>query len=203
MTPTYEDGDALAREMLSKMTCDQRWLLPEQMHERAVALAGPKDYIPWHKELPEPIQNKQVEDWGESPGDLFVHKDEMFFAGTMNGNVFITIQPPRGYFENIDKIYHDMYLSPPHHYLAHYRYIKHVFKADAVIHVGTHGSLEWLPGKALGLSQECYPDLSIMDLPNIYPYVINDPSEGTQAKRRSYCCIVDYLTPVLYQRGPL
>lgn len=80
--------------------------------------------------------------------------------------------------------------------LAQYRYIKHVFKADAVIHVGKHGSLEWLPGKALGLSEECYPDLSIMDLPNIYPYIINDPSEGTQAKRRSYCCIVDHLTPV-------
>ncbi len=71
-----------------------------------------------------------------------------------------------------------------------------MFKADAVIHVGKHGSLEWLPGKALGLSEECYPDLSIMDLPNIYPYIINDPSEGTQAKRRSYCCIIDHLTPV-------
>ncbi len=69
-------------------------------------------------------------------------------------------------------------------------------KADAVIHVGKHGSLEWLPGKPLGLSEECYPDLSIMDLPNIYPYIINDPSEGTQAKRRSYCCIIDHLTPV-------
>lgn len=193
---TYEDGDALAREMLSKMTCDQRWLLPEQMHERAAALAGPEDYHPWHDNLPEPIRNKQVEDWGKMPGDLFVHENEMIFPGTMNGNVFITIQPPRGYFENIDKIYHDMYLSPPHHYLAYYRYIKHVFKADAVIHVGTHGSLEWLPGKALGLSEACYPDLSIMDLPNIYPYVINDPSEGTQAKRRSYCCIIDYMTPV-------
>ena len=89
-----------------------------------------------------------------------------------------------------------MYLSPPHHYLAQYRYIKYKFKADAVIHVGKHGSLEWLPGKALGLSETCYPDLSIMDLPNIYPYIINDPSEGTQAKRRSYACIIDHLTPV-------
>ena len=193
---SYQDGDELAHEILSRMTCDQRWLLPEQMYERAAALAGPSDYMGWHEALPQPIKEKQTHDWGKMPGDLFVHDNEMIFAGTMNGNVFITVQPPRGYFENIDKIYHDMYLSPPHHYLAQYRYIKHVFKADAVIHVGKHGSLEWLPGKALGLSEECYPDLSIMDLPNIYPYIINDPSEGTQAKRRSYCCIVDHLTPV-------
>ena len=192
----YEDGDALAHKILSGMTCDQRWLLPEQMHERAEALAGPGDYLPWHGALPEAIRDKQTKDWGKCPGDLFVHNNEMFFSGTMNGNIFITVQPPRGYFENIDKIYHDMYLSPPHQYLAHYRFIKHIFKADAVIHVGKHGSLEWLPGKALGLSEECYPDLSIMDLPNIYPYIINDPSEGTQAKRRSYCCIIDHLTPV-------
>jgi len=135
-------------------------------------------------------------DWGEIPGDLFVHEEKMHFAGLINGNLFITIQPPRGYFENIEKIYHDMYLSTPHHYLAQYRWIKDVFRADAVMHVGKHGSLEWLPGKALGLSDECYPDLAIMDLPNIYPYIINDPSEGTQAKRRSYCCIIDHLTPV-------
>ncbi len=192
----YDGDDELAHEILSKMTCDQRWLLPEQMHERAAALAGPEEYLPWHEGLPESIREKQTQDWGEMPGDLFVHEQEMVFPGTLNGNIFITVQPPRGYLENIDKMYHDMYLSPPHHYLAQYRFIKHVFKADAVIHVGKHGSLEWLPGKALGLSKWCYPDLSIMDLPNIYPYIINDPSEGTQAKRRSYCCIVDHLTPV-------
>jgi cobaltochelatase CobN len=114
----------------------------------------------------------------------------------VNGNLFITIQPPRGYFEHQDAMLHDLYLTPPHHYLAYYRWISHVFKARAVIHVGKHGSLEWLPGKAFGLSKNCFPDLAIMDLPNIYPYIINDPSEGTQAKRRSYCAIVDHLTPV-------
>ena len=119
----------------------------------------------------------------------------MHFAGMQNGNLFLSIQPPRGYLENVEKIYHDMYLSPPHHYLAQYRWIRDVFKADAVMHVGKHGSLEWLPGKALGLSEKCYPDLAIMELPNIYPYIINDPGEGTQAKRRSYACIIDHLTP--------
>jgi cobaltochelatase CobN len=109
----------------------------------------------------------------------------------INGNLFITIQPPRGYFEQIDKLYHDQHMSPPHHYLAHYRWIRDVFGADAVIHVGKHGSLEWLPGKAVGLGPECYPDLVLDDLPNVYPYIINDPGEGTQAKRRSSACIID------------
>jgi len=193
----YENGDALAHEIVSGMTCDQRWLLPEQMYERACARAGRENFIPWHEELPASIRKKMVHDWQEMPGDLFVHNDEFMFTGTLNGNIFITVQPPRGYLENIEKIYHDMYLSPPHHYLAQYRYIRDVFKADAVIHVGKHGSLEWLPGKALGLSELCYPDLSIMELPNIYPYIINDPSEGTQAKRRSFCCIIDHLIPAM------
>ncbi len=193
---TYETGDELANKVLDRMTCDRRWLTMDKMAERAEAFAGKKLFLPWHNALPSSIKKKMTADWGEVPGELFVYKDKMHFAGFVNGNIFITIQPPRGYFENIEKIYHDMHLSPPHHYLAHYRWIKEVFKADAVMHVGKHGSLEWLPGKAAGLSQECYPDLAIMDLPNIYPYIINDPSEGTQAKRRSFCCIIDHLTPV-------
>lgn len=192
---TFPEKDELAHELLSRMTCDRRWLPPDQMAARTEAKAGAEHYIDWHRELPEPIREKMTVDWGEIPGDLFVHEKKMHFAGLMNGNVFITIQPPRGYLEQIDKIYHDMYLSPPHHYLAQYRWIRDVFKADAVMHVGKHGSLEWLPGKALGLSGSCYPDLAIMELPNIYPYIINDPGEGTQAKRRSYCCIIDHLTP--------
>ncbi len=192
---TFEDGEALAREMLSRMTCDRRWLTPDQMAERAEAYAGRDLFVPWHKEIPERIREKIVNDWGEVPGELFVHEDRMNFAGMLTGNVFITIQPPRGYLENLEAIYHDMYLSTPHHYQAQYRWIRDVFKAHVVMHVGTHGSLEWLPGKALGLSEECYPDLAIMELPNVYPYVINDPSEGTQAKRRSYACLIDYMTP--------
>jgi cobaltochelatase CobN len=192
---TFRDGDELAHELLSRMTCDQRWLTPEQMAARADAHAGPDSFEPWHQELPEPVRDKMKADWGDIPGRLFVHDGQMHFAGVRSGNLFLTIQPPRGYLEEIDKIYHDMHLSPPHHYLAQYRWIRDVFDAHAVVHVGKHGSLEWLPGKALGLGPACYPDLAIMELPNVYPYIINDPGEGTQAKRRSYACIVDHLTP--------
>lgn len=191
----YEDGRELSDAMLQRMTCDRRWLTPEQMAARAEASAGRDEFMPWHETLPPEVRAKMVSNWGKMPGDLFVHNDALHFAGLVNGNVFLTIQPPRGYLENVDAILHDLYLSPPHHYLAQYRWIRDVFKADAVIHVGKHGSLEWLPGKALGLGESCYPDLAIMDLPNIYPYIINDPGEGTQAKRRSYCCIIDHLTP--------
>ncbi|BBO92442.1 cobaltochelatase subunit CobN [Desulfosarcina ovata subsp. ovata] len=192
---TYADGDELAHDILSRMTCDRRWLAPDQLAARAEAHAGAEWFALWHAALPDVIREKMTADWGSIPGDLFVHDHQMHFAGILNGNVFMTIQPPRGYLENIDKIYHDMVLSPPHHYLAQYRWIRDVFKADVVMHVGKHGSLEWLPGKSLGLSETCYPDLAIMELPNVYPYIINDPGEGTQAKRRSYACIIDHLTP--------
>mgnify|MGYP000870752376 CR=1 FL=1 len=191
----FADGDELANSLLERMTCDRRWLSPDQLAERSEASAGRDVFLPWHEALPSTIRKKMTGDWGAMPGDLFVHNDALHFAGMRDGNVFLTIQPPRGYLENPEKVLHDMRLSPPHHYLAHYRWLRDVFRADAVMHVGKHGSLEWLPGKALGLGEECYPDLSIMDLPNVYPYIINDPSEGTQAKRRSYCCIIDHLTP--------
>ena len=113
---------------LQKMTCDQRWLPMDQMAARAEAKAGPEHYQGWHAELPEQIRTKMVEDWGEMPGELFVHDDQLHFAGMPNGNVFLTIQPPRGYLEQIDKVLHDLYLSPPHHYLAQYRWIRDVFK---------------------------------------------------------------------------
>ncbi len=194
---SWDKSNDLAKDLLDKMTCDRRWILPEQMDKKAEAKAEPFQYMPWHKSLPRQIQDKMNKDWGEMPGDLFVHNNKMLFSGLINGNVFLTIQPPRGYFEQIDKIYHDPLLSPPHHYLAHYKWIKNIFKAHAVLHVGKHGSLEWLPGKAVGLSNLCYPDLALMDIPNIYTYIINDPGEGTQAKRRSSACIIDHLPPAL------
>ncbi len=192
----YESGTALARELLDRVTADQRWLTADRLAERAEASAGRDRFGRWHDELPEQSRRRMVEDWGPMPGELFVDNDTLYFPGLVNGNLFLTIQPPRGNLESLEKDYHDMHLTPPHHYLAFYRWIRDEFNADAVIHVGKHGSLEWLPGKALGLSERCWPDLAIMELPNIYPYIINDPSEGTQAKRRGYACIIDHLTPV-------
>jgi cobaltochelatase CobN len=191
----YESADELTQDLLRRLTCDARWLSATQMAERAEAKAERALFEPWFSELPEAVQTQMRSQWGNIPGTRFVHDDQLLFAGHINGNVFLTIQPPRGDIEKAADLAHDLTLSPPHHYLAHYRWIRDVFQADAVIHVGTHGSLEWLPGKALGLSHACYPDLALGTLPNIYPYIINNPGEGTQAKRRSACALVDHLTP--------
>ncbi|KIX12160.1 cobaltochelatase subunit CobN [Dethiosulfatarculus sandiegensis] len=192
----YEDSRELADLMTSSLTCDQRWLTYEAMAEKAADRAGAEHHKPWHEGLPDKAREHLAKDWGQTPGELFVHDQKVLINGVINGNVYIGIQPPRGYIEQPEKI-HDPYLAPSYHYLYYYRWIKDVFKADAVMHIGKHGSLEWLPGKSVALGPDCYPDLAIMDLPNIYPYIINDPGEGTQAKRRSYCTIMDHLIPVM------
>jgi len=193
---TYACWDDLVDELLGRVTNDRRWATPDQMAERAVATIGPERYTPWHERLTEKNRAHMVKDWGDIPGPTFVHDGQVLVNGIVNGNIYIGVQPPRGFIDQPEKI-HDPYLSPAHHYLFHYRWLRDVFKADAIVHVGKHGSLEWLPGKSMALSGTCYPDLAIMDLPHIYPYIINDPNEGTQAKRRSYACIVDHMIPVM------
>ena len=193
---TWDDPQDLADRMLGSLTADRRWLMADAMAERAADSADRPWHAAWHAELPETVKAAQIKDWGDPPGDLFVFDDQILINGIINQNVYIGIQPPRGFMEQPEKI-HDPLLPPTHHYLCFYRWIRDVFKADAVIHVGKHGSLEWLPGKTVGLGPECYPDLAIMELPNLYPYIINNPGEGTQAKRRSYCCIDSHLIPVM------
>jgi cobaltochelatase CobN len=112
-----------------------------------------------------------------------------------SGNVVLLVQPPRGFGENPVAIYHDPDLPPSHHYLAAYRWLDTGFKADAVVHLGKHGNLEWLPGKTLGMSAACGSDAALGDLPLIYPFLVNDPGEGTQAKRRAHAVLVDHLIP--------
>ena len=109
--------------------------------------------------------------------------------------MLVAIQPPRGYGEDPVGIYHDPELPPTHHYLACYRWIDAHWGADAIVHLGKHGTLEWLPGKMLALSAECAPDAALGDMPLIYPFVVNDPGEGVQAKRRAHAVIVDHLVP--------
>ena len=193
----YENGDELARELLSKLTCDKRWLLPEQICEKAEVSVNMNTVEWWNEQLPEMARFQLQEHWGAPSDDSFVVNDTMYFPGLLNGNIFLTIQPVRGDLDKAAAGYHDMFLPPPYQYLFHYKWIRDVFKADAVAHIGKHGTLEWLPGKSVGLGDCCYPDMAIGDIPNVYPYIINDPSEGTQAKRRSYCVIVDHLPPPL------
>ncbi len=133
-------------------------------------------------------------------------KTHYWFGAMALGNALIALQPPRGYGLNPDAIYHTPDLPPTHHYSAFYYWLAATVEeggwgADAVVHVGKHGTLEWLPGKSIGLSAECFPDLLLGDLPLIYPFIINDPGEGSQAKRRGHAVIVDHLTPPMTVAG--
>jgi cobaltochelatase CobN len=132
--------------------------------------------------------------------------DDYLFSGLKFGNVFVAIQPPRGFGVDPEAVYHAPDLPPCHHYAAFYRWLADEWRADAVIHFGTHGTLEWLPGKSLAMSADCAPDALLGDLPLIYPFVVNNPGEGAQAKRRTHAVIVDHLVPPLTHAdtyGPL
>lgn len=192
-----ESGQKLIEELMQRLTNDRRWASLEELAERAVAKFPAEQYMEWFMELPAEAREKMEKQWGRPPGKLLVYEGEILIPGIINGNIFIGLQPPRGFLEDPASIYHSPDIPPPHHYYAYYRWIRDVFKADVVFHIGTHGTLEWLPGKSVGLSASCFPDPMIADLPNIYPYIICNPGEGTQAKRRSYCCIIDHLVPAM------
>lgn len=132
--------------------------------------------------------------------------NDYLFSGLKFGNVFIAIQPPRGFGVDPEAVYHAPDLPPCHHYCAFYRWLADDWRADAIIHFGTHGTLEWLPGKSLAMSADCAPDVLLGDMPLIYPFVVNNPGEGAQAKRRTHAVIVDHLVPPLTHAesyGPL
>lgn len=151
--------------------------------------------------LPQKVQQRLKQDWGEAPGEVFHYDDYLMLPGTLNGNIFITMQPPRGFGEDPDKIYHSPDCAPTYHYLAFYHWLRDVWGADAMMHIGTHGSLEWLPGKGVAMGDECYPDICTGDLPNVYPYWVVDTGEGIQAKRRSAACLISYLSAPLSISG--
>jgi len=189
-----EDGDTLIHTLIAAGGYDTEWLTEEQLSAAPARVPLPL-YRQWISSLPNGLRQKLTAQWGEPPGELYTDGDDIVLAALQFGHVVVMIQPPRGFGENPVAIYHDPVLPPSHHYLAAYRWLDEVFGADAVIHLGKHGTLEWLPGKGLGLSAECAPDAVLGDVPLIYPFIVNDPGEGTQAKRRAHAVIVDHLVP--------
>ncbi|MEV5505657.1 cobaltochelatase subunit CobN [Streptomyces orinoci] len=198
------DGDELIYALIEAGGHDQDWLTEEQLARNPVRIPA-ADYRRWYARLPRELRESVEEHWGPPPGEMFVDRSrdpegEIVLAALRRGNLLILIQPPRGFGENPVAIYHDPDLPPSHHYLAAYRWIAATredggFGADAMIHLGKHGNLEWLPGKNAGLSAACGPDAALGDLPLVYPFLVNDPGEGTQAKRRAHATLVDHLVP--------
>jgi len=191
-----QDGQELIKWLQQFATNERTWVSEKKIDENAFFLDKEK-YREIFKEFPEKNQKQIKKYWKDVPGEVLVYNEKIIIPGMVNGNIFIGMQPARGWGDDPSQIYHSPDLPPTHQYLAYYRWIRDEFKADAIIHVGTHGNLEWLPGKSVGLSQTCYPDLAISDLPHFYYYIIKNPGEGTQAKRRSYATIVDHMIPPL------
>jgi cobaltochelatase CobN len=190
-----EDGDELIHSLIAAGGHDVEWLTEEQLNA-APARVPLATYQTWFSVQSESLETGMEEHWGAPPGSLYVTEDgAIVLAALRFGNVVLMIQPPRGFGENPVAIYHDPALPPSHHYLAAYRWLDQKFGADAIIHLGKHGTLEWLPGKGLGLSASCAPDAVLGEVPLIYPFIVNDPGEGTQAKRRGHATIVDHLVP--------
>jgi cobaltochelatase CobN len=189
-----EDGDELIHALIAAGGHDTEWLTEEQL--RAADVRIPETaYRRWLTQIPAGLSGRIESHWGRPPGELYTDDGHIVLAALRFGNVVMMIQPPRGFGENPVAIYHDPELPPSHHYLAAYRWLDEEFGADAIVHLGKHGTLEWLPGKGLGLSAECAPDAVLGEIPLVYPFIVNDPGEGTQAKRRGHAVIVDHLVP--------
>jgi cobaltochelatase CobN len=156
--------------------------------------------------LPDTLQQQINERWGLPESDPFFRQGAFRLPVTAFGNVVVGIQPARGYNIDAKATYHDPALVPPHGYLAFYFWLRHEFGAQAIVHNGKHGNLEWLPGKAISLSKECWPEAILGPTPQLYPFIVNDPGEGTQAKRRTSAVIIGHMTPPLTRAetyGPL
>jgi len=190
------DGDTLMAELADALCYDREALTPVQLGLAAGRWSG-DEYSAWFAGVPAALSDAVTEAWGPPPGEVYRDGDDLVFPGLDLGNVLVAVQPPRGFGENPIAVYHSPDLAPTHHYLGFYRWLESGWGADAVVHVGKHGTLEWLPGKGVGLSGACAPDAALGDLPLVYPFVVNDPGEGTQAKRRAHAVVVDHLVPPL------
>ncbi len=159
-----------------------------------------REYTAWFAELPQDFRDKVIAQWGRpEESDIMIRDGDIIIPMVRAGNIIMMPEPARGMTDDPMKLYHDPILYPHHQYIAAYLWLQRGFRADAMIHLGTHATYEWLPGKQSGLSSSCPPDIMMTDIPNIYPYIMDDVGEGIQAKRRGRGVIIDHLIPVLVQ----
>ncbi|MGJ5631352.1 magnesium chelatase subunit H [Nostoc sp. CALU 1950] len=181
-------------------------LLQEVIHDAQAQYNSPELNVAYKMSVPEyealtPYSHRLEENWGPPPGHLNSDGQNLLIYGKQFGNVFIGVQPTFGYEGDPMRLLFSRSASPHHGFAAYYTYLEQVWKADAVLHFGTHGSLEFMPGKQMGMSGDCYPDNLIGSIPNLYYYAANNPSEATIAKRRSYAETISYLTPPAENAG--
>ncbi len=185
-------SDQLIEQLTENITNDQDTL----RQGNADAKISENDFYAYYNLLSIEIREKVEQQWGHPKESPNYRNGYFLIPGVFLGNVFTSIQPSRGYDVDLQATYHSPDLPPTFAYLAYYIWLEHYFKADAIIHIGKHGNLEWLPGKSVALSKEsCFPAAVMGEIPHFYPFIINDPGEGTQAKRRSHAVIIDHLIP--------
>ncbi|EHN11207.1 CobN component of cobalt chelatase involved in B12 biosynthesis [Patulibacter medicamentivorans] len=201
-------GEALIHALIQRGGHDPELLTDDQLAANPYRLPG-ADYAAWFATLPEGLRSLVERDHGPGYVDgrwvaggragiepQYTFEGDVVVAGIELGDVFVAIQPPRATSEeDAAALSHDAERAAPHHYFAVYRWLEAVWGADALVHLGKHGTLEWLPGKSIGLSGDCHPDAILGSLPLVYPFVVNDPGEGVQSKRRVHATIVDHLVP--------
>ncbi|MFO0141552.1 MAG: cobaltochelatase subunit CobN, partial [Aphanizomenon sp.] len=211
-----ETGDELIQILTSSVTND-----PEGKDWKPINQSlSATEYKNYFSTLPINIQKQIIERWGLdfdfaeskvgeenfSQSPITNHQSPFPISGIKFGNIFVGIQPSRGYDLDPSLNYHAPDLEPTHNYLAFYHWLREYCAADAIIHLGKHGNLEWLPGKSVALSNTCYPEIALGPMPHLYPFIVNDPGEGSQAKRRAQAVIIDHLTPPMTRAqlyGPL
>lgn len=207
-----ESGEALMQTILErKAIAEFRWTTVDEIISKGghLTLLDNETYQQWFAGLTEKARSEITAAWGEPPGRemngipaAMVHNGEIVITGLNFGNANVMMQPKRGCAGarcdgQVCRILHDPDVPPPHQYIATYMYMDKVFGADVVIHVGTHGNLEWLPGKGAGLSASCWPDIGIGSLPHLYIYNGDNPAEGVVAKRRSSATLVNHMQAVM------
>lgn len=187
--------------MLDNITNDLEWSSDRRVRERAADMVPLDAYLGEYGRLSGFNRDRMEGTWGRPPGEVGVLDGRFVIPGIRDGNVFIGYQPLRGWADRMEAVYHDPVVPNTHQYLEFYRWLRDGFGAQAVIHVGTHGTLEWLPGRSVGLSSKCFPDLVLDSIPDIYPYVIDDPGEGIQCKRRAEAVLIGHMCPTMARAG--
>ncbi len=194
------DGQALIEAVIAASIQDPEFA-SARAHTHSTGWVTAEEYGTWLAARPAAAREGIAGRWGEPEQAPQFHAGGFPVPGLLLGNVFVGVQPARGYDQDPAAVYHSPDLPPPPYYVAFYGWLRHVFAAHAVIHLGKHGNLEWLPGKGSALSAACYPEVVLGDLPHVYPYILNNPGEGTQAKRRAAAVIVDHLIPPMTAAG--
>lgn len=197
----FESGKNIIDIITSGLTNDSRFSSYERMFSKSIDTVSKEQYLGWYDGFSQKVKDNLVKYWEEPVGSFMAYEQKLLVPGILNGNVFIGLQPPRAFEEKAEEMYHSTDIPCPHQYIGFYNWVENIYKADIIYHIGTHGTIEWLPGKEVGLSKNCLSDICIGTVPHLYPYIINAPGEGSQAKRRTYATLIDHMVPSMVESG--